>query len=107
VADPRPPAGPNGGQGWRLTGFLDRLDEWAAQESPGDDLRLIVTSWIMSRFDDPYQGVRREGGMPNLWFGVVPWSGDGAGGVVVCAYWIEEATHTVRCDSFATLRLPG
>jgi hypothetical protein len=87
-------------------GFLDRLDTWAEQESPPDDLRLLVTAWIMTRYDDPYQGVRREHGFPNLWFGVVPHSEDGAGAVVVCAYWIEESTRIVRCDSFATLNLP-
>ncbi|MEN3360299.1 MAG: hypothetical protein V7637_4281, partial [Mycobacteriales bacterium] len=28
------------------------------------------------------------------------------GKIVACAYWIEESTRVVRCDSFATLRLP-
>jgi hypothetical protein len=91
---------------WKLEGFLDRLDTWEKIESPSDDLRLIVTAWIMTRYDDPYQGVRRESGFPNLWFGVVPHSDDGAGNVVVCAFWIEESRRTVRCDSFATLSLP-
>jgi len=92
--------------GWQLAGFLDRLDAWAERESAPGDLRLLVTAWIMTRYDDPYQGVRREPGFPNLWFGVVPNSGDGSGAVVVCAYWIEESTRTVSCDSFATLNLP-
>jgi hypothetical protein len=60
----------------------------------------------MTRYDDPYKGVRRAHGFPNLWFGVVPESDDGKGQVVVCSYWIEEAARRVRCDSFATLSLP-
>lgn len=91
---------------WKLEDFLDRFDAWAEIESPSTDLRLIVTAWIMTRYDDPYRGVRREKGFPNLWFGVVPNSGDGVDRVVACAYWIEESSGTVRCDSFATLSLP-
>lgn len=60
----------------------------------------------MTRFDDPYHGVRREKGFANLWFGPIPGSADGSGTVVACSYWIEEETHTVRCDSFATLNEP-
>jgi hypothetical protein len=91
---------------WHLEGFLEHLDAWTERESPPDDLLLIVTAWIMTRFDDPYKGVRREHGFPNLWFGPVPNSEDGTGAVVVCSYWIEEASHTVWCNSFATLNLP-
>jgi hypothetical protein len=91
---------------WTLVGFLDRLDAWVERESPAEDLRLIVTAWVMTRYDDPYQGVRRESGFPNLWFGAVPNTDDGSGNVVACAYWIEESSRTVRCDSFATLGLP-
>jgi hypothetical protein len=91
---------------WRLEGFLDRLDAWVEQESPSDDTRLLVTAWIMTRYGDPYQGVRREKGFPNLWFGAVPDTEDGTGNTVACAYWIEESTRTVRRDSFATLSLP-
>jgi hypothetical protein len=91
---------------WKLEGFLLRLDAWAELESPTDDLRLLVTAWIMTRYDDPYQGVRREEGFPNLWFGVVPNSDDGSGRVVVCSYWIEESSRVVRCDNFGTLNRP-
>lgn len=90
---------------WRLEGFLDRLDAWAKLESPSDDLRLIVTAWVLTRYDDPYQGVRRERGFANLWFGPIPESDDGTT-VVACAYWIEESGRAVRCDSFATLSRP-
>jgi len=66
-----------------LERFLDRLDAWAEQEDPSTDLRILVTSWIMTRYDDPYQGVQRAEGFENLWFGadptlttasVMPWS---------------------------------
>lgn len=40
------------------------------------------------------------------WFGRVPGSENGEGQVVTCSLWIEEATSTVRCDSFAMLDLP-
>jgi len=75
---------------WELRGFLERLDAWADLESPPADLRLLVTAWIMTRYEDPYQGVRRESGFPNLWFGPVPQSDDGRGLIVACSYWIEE-----------------
>jgi len=61
---------------WTLEGFLERLDAWAELESPKNDLLLIVTAWVMTRYDDPYQGIRRKNGFPNLWFGAIPNSGD-------------------------------
>lgn len=94
------------GSRWRLIGFEDRLDEWQRNESADEDLLLIILPWIMSRFEDPYQGMKREPEFENLWFGPVPHTYDGQGNVVVCSYWIEEAGHSVRCDSFATLALP-
>jgi hypothetical protein len=91
---------------WRLERFLTEFDLWTEREHPGDDLRVIVTEWVVGRQDDPYRGVRREPGFENLWFGAVPGSDDGAGRVVVCSYWIVEAQHLLRCNSFATLGLP-
>lgn len=91
---------------WHLEGFLDRLDHWINTESPSEDLRLTVTAWVLTRYDDPYQGMRREPGFDNLWFGPVPRSQHNQTYVVVCSYWIEEQPHTVRCDSIATLTLP-
>lgn len=91
---------------WRLAGFLDRIDEWAARENPPADLRLRVTAWVLSRFDDPYQGVQREAGFPNLWYGEIPGTAHGHAQIVVCSYWIVEREHTVRCDSIATLSYP-
>ena len=92
---------------WRLEGFVERLDQWITLDVPDDNLRLTVTAWVMTRFDRPYQGVRREAGFDNLWFGVVPGSQLPPGQVVVCSYWIEETTHTVRCDSIASLTRPA
>lgn len=97
---------PEPAERWHLDGFIDRLDTWIATEDPPDDLRLIVTAWVLTRYDDPYQGVRREPGFPNLWFGPVPGSQHHQNSVVACSYWIEEQRHAVRCDSVATLSLP-
>ena len=91
---------------WKLERFLVELDSWADREAPDDDLRLVVTAWIMTRFDDPYRGVRREPGFGNLWFGPVPDSDDGKGNVVACSYWVVEFEGVVRCNGFATLGLP-
>jgi hypothetical protein len=91
---------------WTLLGFLERLDQWVARESPPDEVRLLATAWIMTRYDDPYQGVRREGKFPNLWFGPVPGSQDRGGRVVACSYWIDEENRTVRCDSFDSFYAP-
>jgi hypothetical protein len=90
---------------WRLEDFGERLDYWAATQDASPELRRLVATWILTRFDDPYQGVRREPGFPNLWFGQVPGSlhGDHA---VFCTYRIFELDRSVRCDNFATLSLP-
>jgi len=69
-----------------LIGFDVRFDAWTELEGPSDDLRLIVMAWVHGRFDDPYQGARREDGFENLWFGHVPGSEDGEGHVVTCSY---------------------
>ena len=90
---------------WQLAGFLERLDAWAEQESADDDLRLVVTAWVVSRYDDPYRGVRREAGTDNLWYAVVPDTMH-EGRVVVCSYWINERSRTLVCNGFASLTLP-
>lgn len=91
---------------WKLEGFLERLDAWVDREKPSDDVRIAATAWILTRPGDPYQGVKRDKTIPNYWYGAIPRSGDDAGHVVVCCYWIEELRKTLRCDSFATLSLP-
>lgn len=91
---------------WQLQGFEDALDRWIAIENPSIDLRFVVTEWVVGRADDPYAGVRRRTEVaPNYWFGTVPGSREGDR-VVVCAYWIDEETRSVRCDNIATLGLP-
>jgi hypothetical protein len=91
---------------WTLSNFIDGLDRWIALENPDDDLRVHVTAWVLTRSDDPYQGVRREPGFDNLWYGAIPGSIHPPSSLVVCSYWIEEAHHSVRCESFATLSMP-
>jgi hypothetical protein len=92
---------------WTLSRFQERLEAWAKLESPTDDLCNIVTHWLETRGDDPYQGaVKREEGIHSLWFGRVPNSHDGYGHVVICTYWIYESTRNVHCHNFSTLSLP-
>lgn len=90
---------------WALEGFLDRLNEWIEREHPSGDLRLLVTEWVMTRYDDPYLGARREAGFPNYWLAPIPGSRH-HGRVMVCTFFVYERTHSVRCDGFATLSLP-
>lgn len=92
---------------WTLEDFLPRLDQWIELETPDQDLVNLATAWVLTRAVDPYRGVRREAGFPNLWFGEVPGSRRHVPGqVVVCSYWITERTQTVRCNMFGTLNLP-
>lgn len=61
----------------------------------------------LTRLEDPYAGMQRQPGFPNLRFGRIPGTyqpGDGT--VVVCSLWIEEASRTVRCDRIGTLAIP-
>ena len=92
---------------WSLIDFGKRLDSWSLADHPSDDLRLVVTAWTVTRFDDPYQGMRREPNIDNLWYGTVPGTYDGRRTIVCCSYWILETDHTVRCNQFATLNLPS
>jgi hypothetical protein len=67
----------------------------------------VVEAWIETRYDDPYQGVEREPGFENLWFGLIPGTYDRRRDtVVVCSYTIEESTRTVRCNDITTLGYP-
>ena len=90
---------------WQLEGFSEQLDEWVELEQPEDWLRILVVNWVLGLINDPYQGLRRESGFDNLWFGVVPGSlnNDEA---VCCSLWIDEAARRVRCDRIATLGWP-
>jgi hypothetical protein len=93
--------------GWNLSDFEDHLDRWIRQESPTEDLRVAVAHWLLSRIEDPYQGMRREpDGHPNLWFGMIPGTRHG-NQAVYCSFLIFEQTGTVRCNSIATLSWPA
>lgn len=96
----------SGGRAWVPEGFEGCIQAWDDREQPPDDLRAWVVEWIFTRLDDPYQGVKREPGFPNLWWGVVPGSLHGSNMVVVCSYWIVETSHVVRCESLASLSWP-
>ncbi len=101
-----PDAGmPDSRGSWHLDRFVDAIDRWVAAEGPPEEIRILVTGWAFTRLEDPYVGLRRATGFDNLWFGPVPGSAyDGL--VVACSVWIEELSHTVRCDSFASLSCP-
>ncbi len=81
------------------------VDRWIARESPSDDMRLLVLDWIIGRSEDPYRGMRREEGFPNLWFGPIRDTQVG-GTIVTCSYWIYESTRIVRCNDICTLSQP-
>jgi hypothetical protein len=91
---------------WQLESFLDHLDVWIEREQPSDDLRLIVPAWVLTQYEGPYQGVQREPGFENLWFGEIPRTRHDAASAVACSYWIYASTGVVRCNSIATLPLP-
>jgi hypothetical protein len=93
---------------WKLEGFTEWLEIWEKNEPASavhDGLRRTVIAWIMNRHSDPYQGARRQEGFENYWFGEIPGTYHD-GQVVVCSYWIEERTRTVRCDQLGTLSWP-
>ena len=91
---------------WRLDGFDDRYQEWLDHEQPDHSLGTVVLNWLFTRMEDPYEGVTREAGFPNLWWGAVPFSGHADDQVVVVVYWINESTHSLRCDRIASLTWP-
>ena len=91
---------------WQLHSFSNRLDEWIELEHPEDWLRVLVGNWVLSRIEDPYDGLRRVPDFDNLWFGVVPGSLDADETVVAGSLWIFEHNHSVRCDRIATLSWP-
>ena len=90
---------------WTLIDFEYHLDIWIRNFDPTQELINEVGAWILSRFDDPYQGMRREPGFENLWYGPVPGTMRG-GEQVTCSYMIVESAHTVHCRSIATLSVP-
>jgi hypothetical protein len=90
---------------WTLTRWADAIARWRAIEEPDDLVRQRVSQWLRTRLEDPYRLARREPKIPNLWYAVVPES-ERNGAVVVCTYWIEERTKTVRGDTIATLSKP-
>lgn len=47
---------------------MSGLDAWISFQTPDDDMRFVVTAWVLTRFGDPHQGVKREPG-----FAYVEW----------------------------------
>lgn len=96
--------------GWNLVGFDDWLDIWINTCAPDQDTRHQVGSWLLTRIEDPFDGMALVGvteglGHPDLWGGWVPdttWGDQG----VYCSYLILKQTGTVRCNSIMTLPWP-
>lgn len=51
---------------WALANFADVMELWIERDGPIPRIVMNVGEWVMSRSDDPYEGVRREAGFPNL-----------------------------------------
>ncbi len=90
---------------WRLTGFLERLEVMLKDEIDQTQ-RKAIRDWLIDLFLDPYQGATREPVAANLWRRKIPGTDTAEGRQVVCVYWIEEETRSVRCDMYAILRPP-
>jgi hypothetical protein len=91
--------------GWKLERFPEVIERWIAQESPSDSMRLWVVGWVMNRHTDPYVGMRRLPGFPNLWFGPIRGT-EVNGTVVTCSYWVSELMRTVRANDICTINQP-
>lgn len=83
---------------WVLARFEEMFVRWVEIESPDERTQERVIDWVASRREDPTQGVRRELDFPNLWFGRIPGTFDGASGTsVTCTYQILVKSRVVRC----------
>jgi len=91
---------------WELVGFPERVRRWIEQCNPSIRLRDTVDAWIDTRYDNPREGVQQESDFPNLWCGEVP-NTLVRDTVVLCSYFIEEETHTVRCHLKMTVGHPS
>lgn len=93
-------------QFWTLEAFTERFAMWVERENPSRDVRRVVGAWIVGRYENPYEGVRRNAEIgANYWWGPVPGS-EHAGTVVAVTYWIFEDRRLVRCDMISTLNAP-
>lgn len=90
---------------WKLERFPEIFDRWVQVWSPSDDLRVIVFDWIFTRQDDPYQEMRREEQIPNLWFGPIPGT-DEPPVVVTCSYYVYDRVKVVRAHDICPLNRP-
>lgn len=97
---------PNGAaSGWTIQGWASATTQWRELDDPDDLLRQRLIQWLRVCGENPYRRARRDNHIPNHWYAIVPGS-ERDGRVVVCTYWIEERTKTVRADVIAQLRLP-
>lgn len=91
---------------WKLVRFEEMFRRWVQIESPDEATQERVIAWIAARRNDPREGMRRETAFPNLWWGTISGTLDGAGTMVVCSYEILERTRVVRCMGINRVGLP-
>lgn len=104
----RRPVANSDSSGYTLQGFQEWMEIWEKNEpssAVSTSRRIAVLEWMVSRGADPYAGARREHGAPNQWLAKIPGTLHD-GHMVVCTFYIYEATKTVRCDMLTTLGLP-
>ncbi len=78
-----------GSPSWLVLFADDCLQRWEDLRKPTPDLQAVVTSWLMTRMEDPYAGARRVPDFPNMWFAKVAGSDHGPYAAVFCTYDIE------------------
>jgi len=44
---------PDRPSGWRLVRFIEHLDRWAELDHPSDDVRLLVSAWVLTKAAGP------------------------------------------------------
>jgi hypothetical protein len=101
-----PPVTPDTPSAWAFVRFEEMFESWTKRESPDPATQTRVIDWIRDRRDDPFAGMMRDTGQPNLWFGRVPYTLDSSGTLVTVTYQILMRTRVVRCMLIGRVGLP-
>jgi hypothetical protein len=100
------PVTPDTSDSWIFVRFEELFVSWVQRESPDEGTQVKVIDWIRDRRGDPFAGVLRDTGHPNLWFGRVPSTLDDDGTLVTVTYQILMRTRVVRCMLIGRVGLP-
>ena len=65
-----------------------------------------VRRWMATRIRDPYEGAQRDTTVDNHWWVEVPGTATPDRRVVVCSFFIYEATHRVQFTGLTYLTDP-